>query len=224
WLEARARGRAGSAIRHLIGLRPRTAWARRGGDWAELPIDALAGDDEVRVRPGEQIPVDGTGVEGESWVDESMITGEPMPVTRRVGDRLIGGTLNTRGSLVLRATQVGSDTVLAHIIRLVEQAQGDKLPIQRLVDRVTAWFVPVVMGLAVLASLGWLVWGPAPQRTHALIAAVAVLIIACPCAMGLATPISIMVATGRAAGLGIVFRQGEALQRLRGARLVAFDK
>ncbi|MGA0584463.1 MAG: heavy metal translocating P-type ATPase, partial [Castellaniella sp.] len=140
------------------------------------------------------------------------------------GDRLIGGTLNTRGGLVMRATQVGADTVLAHIIRLVEQAQGSKLPIQRLVDRVTGWFVPAVMGLAVLAFLGWLLWGPAPQLTHALIAGVAVLIIACPCAMGLATPISIMVATGRAAGLGIVFRQGDALQRLRKVRVAAFDK
>src|SRR5690606_13462781 len=219
WLEARARGRAGSAIRHLIGLRPRTAWARRGGDWAELPIDALAVDDEVRVRPGEKIPVDGTVVEGDSWVDQSMIPGEPMPVTRRVGDRLIGGTLNTRGSLVLRATQVGADTVLAHIIRLGEQAQGSKLPIQRLVDRVTGWFVPAVMALAALAFLGWLAWGPEPRLTHAPIAGVAVLIIACPCAMGLATPISIMVATGRAAGLGIVFRRGDALQRLRNARV-----
>ncbi len=224
WLEARARGRAGSAIRHLIGLRPRTAWTRRGDDWAEMPIDALAVGDEVRVRPGEKIPVDGTVTEGESWVDESMITGEPMPITRRAGDRLIGGTLNTRGSLMMRATQVGADTVLAHIIRLVEQAQGSKLPIQRLVDRVTGWFVPAVMGLAVLAFMGWLLWGPEPRLTHALIAGVAVLIIACPCAMGLATPISIMVATGRAAGLGIVFRQGDALQRLRSARVVAFDK
>jgi len=224
WLEARARGRAGSAIRHLIGLRPRAAWARRGGEWTELPIDALKVGDEVRVRPGEKIPVDGAVVEGESWVDESMITGEPMPVTRRAGDPLIGGTLNTRGGLVMRATQVGADTVLAHIIRLVEQAQGSKLPIQRLVDRVTGWFVPAVMVLAVLAFLGWLLWGPAPQLTHALIAGVAVLIIACPCAMGLATPISIMVATGRAAGLGIVFRQGDALQRLRNVRVAAFDK
>jgi len=224
WLEARARGRAGSAIRHLIGLQPRTAWARRDGDWIELQIDALAVGDEVRVRPGEKIPVDGAVLEGESWVDESMITGEPMPVARRAGDRLIGGTLNTQGSLVMRATQVGADTVLAHIIRLVEQAQGAKLPIQRLVDRVTGWFVPAVMVLAVLAFLGWLLWGPEPRLTHALIAGVAVLIIACPCAMGLATPISIMVATGRAAGLGIVFRQGDALQRLRNVRVAAFDK
>lgn len=224
WLEARAKGRAGSAIRHLMGLQPRTAWVRQGQEWAERPIESLAADDVVRVRPGEKIPVDGTVLEGESWVDESMITGEPMPASRRPGDRLIGGTLNTRGSLVLRATEVGADTVLAHIIGLVERAQGAKLPIQRLVDRVTGWFVPVVMGLAALSFLAWYAWGPQPALTHALIAAVAVLIIACPCAMGLATPISIMVATGRAAGLGILLRQGDALQRLRDTRVVAFDK
>ena len=224
WLEARARGRAGTAIRHLLDLQPRTAWVRRDGDWSEQPIAALAVGDELRVRPGEKIPVDGTVVDGESWVDESMITGEPMPVTRRSADRLIGGTLNTRGSLVMRATQVGADTVLAHIIRMVEQAQGAKLPIQQLVDRVTGWFVPAVMALAVLAFLGWALWGPEPWLTHALVAGVAVLIIACPCAMGLATPISIMVATGRAAGLGIIFREGDALQRLRNARVIAFDK
>jgi Cu+-exporting ATPase len=224
WLEARARGRAGSAIRHLIGLQPRTAWVRHQDTWAESPIDTLVAGDLIRVRPGEKIPVDGRVTEGESWVDESMITGEPMPVGRRAGDKVIGGTLNTEGSLVLQATQVGADTVLAHIIRMVEQAQGSKLPIQQLVDRVTAWFVPVVMGLAVLAFGAWLAWGPEPRLTHALIAGVAVLIIACPCAMGLATPISIMVATGRAAGIGMLFRQGEALQKLRDARIVAFDK
>jgi len=224
WLEARAKGRAGSAIRRLMGLQPRTAWVRLGQEWAERPIESLAAGDVVRVRPGEKIPVDGTVLEGESWVDESMITGEPMPASRRPGDRLIGGTLNTRGSLVLRATEVGADTVLAHIIGLVERAQGAKLPIQRLVDRVTGWFVPVVMGLAALSFLAWYAWGPQPALTHALIAAVAVLIIACPCAMGLATPISIMVATGRAAGLGILLRQGDALQRLRDTRVVAFDK
>ncbi|MFA5662751.1 heavy metal translocating P-type ATPase [Castellaniella sp.] len=224
WLEARARGRAGSAIRHLIGLQPRTAWVRRDGTWQEQPLGDLVPGDEVRVRPGEKIPVDGTVIEGSSWVDESMITGEPIPVARAAGDRLIGGTLNTQGSLILRTTQVGADTVLAHIIRLVEQAQGSKLPIQGLVDRVTAWFVPVVMGLAVLAFATWWHWGPEPALTHALIAGVAVLIIACPCAMGLATPISIMVATGRAAGLGIIFRHGDALQRLRQVQIVAFDK
>ncbi len=224
WLEARARGRAGSAIRQLLNLQPRTAWVLRDGHWSEHPIDQLSVGDHIRVRPGEKIPVDGLVTEGESWVDESMLTGEPMPVTRRSGDPLIGGTINTRGSLEFQATQVGADTVLAHIIRMVEQAQGSKLPIQRMVDRVTGWFVPAVMLLAVLAFLAWLMWGPTPQLAHALIAGVAVLIIACPCAMGLATPISIMVATGRAAGQGIVFRQGDALQRLRNARVVAFDK
>ena len=224
WLESRAKGRAGSAIRQLIGLQPRTAWVRRGGDWSEQPIDSLAAGDDIRVRPGEKIPVDGVVQEGESWVDESMITGEPMPASRGVGDRLIGGTLNTQGSLVLRATEVGAQTVLAQIIRLVEQAQSGKLPVQQRIDQVTAWFVPVVMGLAALAFAAWWIWGPAPALAHALVAGVAVLIIACPCAMGLATPISILVATGRAAGLGILFRQGEALQRLRDVRVVAFDK
>ncbi|TAN30693.1 MAG: copper-translocating P-type ATPase [Castellaniella sp.] len=224
WLEARARGQAGTAIRHLLDLQPRTAWVRREGDWSEQPIAALAVGDELRVRPGEKVPVDGAVTEGESWVDESMITGEPMPVTCRPGDRLIGGTLNTHGSLIMRATQVGANTVLASIIRMVEQAQSAKLPIQQLVDRVTGWFVPAVMALAILAFLGWAFWGPEPWLTHALVAGVAVLIIACPCAMGLATPISIMVATGRAAGLGIIFRQGDALQRLRGVRVIAFDK
>uniref|UniRef100_UPI00333ED1F9 heavy metal translocating P-type ATPase n=1 Tax=Castellaniella defragrans TaxID=75697 RepID=UPI00333ED1F9 len=224
WLEARAKGRAGSAIRRLLDLSPRTALVLRDDQWTELPIEALAAGDSIRVRPGEKIPVDGIVTEGESWIDESMITGEPIPATRGVGDPVVGGTLNTRGSLVLRATQVGQDTVLAGIIRMVRQAQGDKLPIQSLVDRVTGWFVPVVMLLAVITFIAWYVLGPEPRLAHALIGAVAVLIIACPCAMGLATPISIMVATGRAADLGIIFRQGEALQRLRNARVIAFDK
>ncbi|WP_322999836.1 heavy metal translocating P-type ATPase [Castellaniella sp.] len=224
WLESRAKGRAGSAIRQLIGLQPRTAWVRRNGEWAEQPIDSLVGGDEIRVRPGEKVPADGIVLEGESWVDESMITGEPLPASRGAGDRLIGGTLNTQGSLVLRATEVGAQTVLAQIIRLVEQAQSGKLPVQQKIDQVTAWFVPAVMVLAALAFAAWWIWGPAPALAHALVAGVAVLIIACPCAMGLATPISILVATGRAAGLGILFRQGEALQRLRDVRVIAFDK
>ncbi len=224
WLEARAKGRAGSAIRRLLDLSPRTAQVLRDGQWVELPIEALAAGDAIRVRPGEKIPVDGIVTEGESWIDESMITGEPMPATRGAGDPVVGGTLNTRGSLVLRATQVGQDTVLANIIRMVREAQGDKLPIQSLVDRVTGWFVPMVMLLAAATFAAWYALGPEPRLAHALVGAVAVLIIACPCAMGLATPISIMVATGRAADLGIIFRQGEALQRLRNARVVAFDK
>lgn len=224
WLEARAKGRAGSAIRRLLDLSPRSAQVLRKGQWLDLPIDDLRVGDSIRVRPGEKIPVDGTVTEGESWIDESMITGEPIPVTRSVGDPVIGGTLNSRGSLVFQATQVGRNTVLAQIIRMVQDAQGDKLPIQSLVDRVTGWFVPAVMVLAVLTFGVWLLVGPEPRLTHALVASVAVLIIACPCAMGLATPISIMVATGRAADLGIIFRQGEALQRLRNARVIAFDK
>lgn len=223
-LEARAKGRAGSAIRRLVGLQPRTAQVQRGTDWIELPIGELSVGDEVRVRPGEKIPVDGIVTDGESWVDESMITGEPVPVNRRNGDDVVGGTLNTRGSLIVRTTQVGQDTVLAQIIRMVESAQGGKLPIQSLVDRVTGWFVPAVMLLALITFIVWLIVGPEPRMSYALISAVAVLIIACPCAMGLATPISIMVATGRAADLGIIFRQGEALQRLRDTRIIAFDK
>ncbi|MFT0531847.1 heavy metal translocating P-type ATPase [Castellaniella hirudinis] len=224
WLESRAKGRAGAAIRQLLDLQPRTAWTHRAGHWIELPVAQLARGDDVRVRPGEKIPVDGVVVEGESWVDESMMTGEPMPVARRPDDRLIGGTLNTQGSLRMRVTEVGADTVLAQIVRLVEQAQAGKLPVQQKIDQVTAWFVPAVMGLAALTFAAWLIWGPAPALAHALVAGVAVLIIACPCAMGLATPISILVATGRAAGLGILFRQGDALQRLRDARVIAFDK
>ncbi|CAM5180840.1 Cu+-exporting ATPase OS=Castellaniella defragrans OX=75697 GN=HNR28_002364 PE=3 SV=1 [Castellaniella defragrans] len=224
WLEARARGRASSAIRQLAGLQARSAWVRRDDQWRECPVDGLVVGDEIRVRPGEKIPVDADVVDGESWVDESMITGEPMPVRRAPGDSVIGATLNTQGSLVVRATRVGAHTVLAQIIRMVGEAQAAKLPIQRQVDRVTGWFVPVVMALAAVTFGAWWAWGPSPALTHALIAGVAVLIIACPCAMGLATPISIMVATGRAARSGVLFRQGDALQRLRDVRLVAFDK
>lgn len=223
-LEARAKGRAGSAIRRLIGLQPRTAQVRRGTDWIEISIGDLRPGDEVRVRPGEKVPIDGMVTEGESWVDESMITGEPIPVSRGQGDNVVGGTLNTRGSLIVRTTQVGQNTVLAQIIRMVENAQSGKLPIQSLVDRVTGWFVPMVMLLALITFVVWLIVGPEPKMSYALVSAVAVLIIACPCAMGLATPISIMVATGRAADLGIIFRQGEALQRLRNTRIIAFDK
>lgn len=224
WLEARAKGRAGSAIRELINLQPRTAWVYRNEAWQELALDTLQVDDLIRVRPGEKIPVDGIVVEGQSWIDESMITGEPIPVNRKLDDRLIGGTLNTDGSLIMRATEVGSNTVLAQIIRLVEQAQSDKLPIQQMVDKVTAWFVPAVIALAIITFLVWYVFGAEPQLAHALVAAVAVLIIACPCAMGLATPISIMVATGRGAKLGIIFKQGDALQGLRNTKVIAFDK
>ncbi|TBW02691.1 copper-translocating P-type ATPase [Azotobacter chroococcum] len=224
FLEARARGRTSEAIKRLIGLQARTARVRRDGQVLEVAIDAVRGGDEVEVRPGERIPVDGEVIEGASFVDESMITGEPVPVEKTPGAGVVGGTINQNGALTLRATRIGGDTVLAQIIRLVEQAQGAKLPIQALVDRVTLWFVPAVMLAALLTFIAWMVFGPAPALTFALVNAVAVLIVACPCAMGLATPTSIMVGSGRAAELGVLFRKGEALQLLKDARVVALDK
>ena len=224
FLEARAKGRTSEAIRRLIGLQARSAHVRRDGQLVEVAIDAVRIGDRVEVRPGERIPVDGEVVEGDSFVDESMITGEPLPVAKAPGAALVGGTVNQNGALSLRVTRIGGDTVLAQIIRLVEQAQGAKLPIQALVDRVTLWFVPAVMLAALLTFAAWLVFGPQPALTFALVNAVAVLIIACPCAMGLATPTSIMVGTGRAAELGVLFRQGLALQSLKDARVVALDK
>ncbi len=223
-LEARAKGKTGAAIQRLIGLQPRTARVLRDGQAVDIPIDHVRMGDIVMVRPGEKVPVDGEITEGHSYVDESMLTGEPVPVEKQAGDPATGGTLNTSGSFSLRVTHTGSDTVLARIIRMVENAQGARLPIQALVDQVTAWFVPAVMAAATLTFLAWLIWGPSPVLSHALVAAVAVLIIACPCAMGLATPTSIMVGTGRAAELGVLFRQGDALQSLREVRSVAFDK
>ena len=223
-LEARAKGRTSQAIKRLVGLQARTARVQRGGETVEVPLDEVTLGDVVLVRPGEKVPVDGAVVEGASYVDESMITGEPVPVAKAVGAEVVGGTLNTTGAFSFRVTQVGGDTVLAQIIRLVEQAQGSKLPIQALVDRVTMWFVPAVMAAAALTFLVWLVFGPAPALTFALVNAVAVLIIACPCAMGLATPTSIMVGTGRAAELGVLFRKGEALQALRDVSVIALDK
>ncbi|MFF2047959.1 heavy metal translocating P-type ATPase [Stenotrophomonas bentonitica] len=223
-LEARAKGRTSQAIKRLVGLQARTARVQRGDETVEVPLDEVTPGDVVLVRPGEKVPVDGAVVEGASYVDESMITGEPVPVAKAVGAEVVGGTLNTTGAFSFRVTKVGGDTVLAQIIRLVEQAQGSKLPIQALVDRVTMWFVPAVMAAAALTFLVWLVLGPAPALTFALVNAVAVLIIACPCAMGLATPTSIMVGTGRAAELGVLFRKGEALQALRDVSVIALDK
>jgi len=224
YLEALSRGRASDAIRRLMGLQARTARVLRGGEPVDLPIDEVVVGDEVVVRPGEKVPVDGEVVEGASWVDESMLTGEPLPVEKVVGDEVVGASLNARGSFTLRATRVGADTVLARIIAIVEAAQGAKLPIEALVDRVTRWFVPAVMALAALTFGVWLAAGPDPALTFALVNAVAVLIIACPCAMGLATPTSIMVGTGRAAELGVLFRRGDALQSLAGVEVIAFDK
>ncbi len=222
-LEARARGRAGAAIARLVRLAPRTARRLDGaGGMDEVEVAALLPGDQVQIRPGERIAADGRVVSGHSAVDESMLTGEPLPQEKARGDRLTGGTLNGTGALVMEVTEVGAATVLARIIAMVEAAQGSKLPVQALVDRVTLWFVPAVMAVAALTVAVWLALGPG--LAEALVAGVAVLIIACPCAMGLATPVSILVGTGRAAELGVLFRKGEALQRLEGARRVAFDK
>jgi len=223
-LESRAKGRTSQAIRHLVGLQPRTARIRRDGETIEAGIDSVRTGDLIEIRPGERIPVDGEVIEGESYVDESMISGEPLPVAKSAGAIVTGGTVNQTGAFVFRATAVGGATVLAQIIRMVEAAQGAKLPIQALVDRVTMWFVPAVMAAAALTFAVWMLFGPTPALGFALVNAVAVLIIACPCAMGLATPTSIMVGTGRGAEMGVLFRKGEALQLLRDAKVVAFDK
>jgi len=224
FLEAVAKGRASDAIRKLLGLKARTARVLRDGTEAEVPIEEVRAGDMVLVRPGEKIPVDGTIASGSSYVDESMITGEPVPVAKQAGDKVIGATINQNGAFRLRAEAVGADTVLAQIIRLVQGAQSAKLPIQSLADRVVAVFTPIVLVIAVLTAAVWLAFGPAPALTFALVNAVAVLVIACPCAMGLATPAAVMVGTGRAAELGVLFRRGEALESLSHVKAVALDK
>ena len=224
FLEARAKGRTSEAIQRLVKLQAKEAHVLRDGRMVDIPINDVALGDIVEVRPGERVPVDGEITEGRSFVDESMITGEPIPVEKAAGSTVVGGTVNQKGALTLRATAVGGQTMLAQIIRMVEQAQGSKLPIQAVVDKVTLWFVPAVMLVALLTFLVWLVFGPSPALTFALVNAVAVLIIACPCAMGLATPTSIMVGTGRGAEMGVLFRKGEALQLLKDAKVVAVDK
>jgi Cu+-exporting ATPase len=224
WLEARAKGRTGAAIQKLISLQPKTARVKRDGIITDIAIDQVVVGDIVVIRPGERIPVDGEVIEGQSYVDESMISGEPVPVLKSIGAEVVGGTVNGQGTLTFRASRVGRDTVLARIIAMVEQAQGAKLPIQALADRVVRIFVPVVIAIALLTVAAWLIFGPDPALTFALVAGVSVLIIACPCAMGLATPTSIMVGTGRAAEMGVLFRKGEALQQLDEARIVVFDK
>ena len=224
YMEARAKGNTSEAIKRLLGLQAKTARVVRDGATMELAIEEVVAGDLIEVRPGERIPVDGEVVEGTSFIDESMISGEPVPVEKAPGSEVVGGTVNQNGALTFRATKVGGDTLLAQIIRMVEQAQGSKLPIQALVDRITMWFVPAVMAAAVLTFIIWLTFGPEPALTFALVNAVAVLIIACPCAMGLATPTSIMVGTGRAAQMGVLFRKGEALQSLKDAKVVAVDK
>jgi Cu+-exporting ATPase len=224
-LELRARDATGGAIKALLGLAPRTAM-RLGADGkdAEVAIDQIAVGDALRVRPGEKVPVDGTVIEGSGTVDESTITGEPMPVTKESGARVIGGTVNTTGAFVMKAELVGSDTMLARIVKMVSEAQRSRAPIQRLADVVSGWFVPVVIAVAVLAFVAWMIWGPPPAFAYALLAAVSVLIIACPCALGLATPMSIMVGVGRGAAEGILIRNAEALERLEKVDTLLFDK
>lgn len=224
YLEARAKGKTSQAIQYLIGLQPKTARVLQDGQWLDLPISEVQQDMIIEIRPGEKVAVDGVVTSGHSYVDEAMVTGEPVPVAKNTDDRVVGGTINQNGTLQIRATAVGEDSVLAQIIKMVEQAQGAKLPIQAAVDKVTLWFVPAVMGLALLTFMVWFLLGPEPQLSYALVNAVAVLIIACPCAMGLATPTSIMVGTGRAAEMGVLFRKGEALQLLQQTKVVAVDK
>ncbi len=224
WLEARAKAQTAGAVRRLAGLQPHTARVVRDGLELDVALAEVQPGDVVRVRPGEKVPVDGRIVDGSSAVDESMLTGEAMPVAKGAGDEVIGGTLNTSGSFLFRATRVGRDTVLAQIVRLVEQAQGSKAPIQRLADAVTAWFVPLVLAIAAATFLVWMLVGPEPRLTYALVATISVLIIACPCAMGLATPTAIMVATGKGAEAGILIRGGEALEQAEKIDTVVFDK
>ena len=224
FLEARAKGSAADAIKRLINLQPNEARVLVNGKVLDKPVAEIRLGEILDIRPGERIALDGVVVDGQSFVDESMLTGEPIPVEKAQDAQVIGGTVNQTGSLQIKVQQVGANTVLAHIIRLVEQAQGSKLPIQGLVDRITLWFVPAVMVAALLTFIAWLIFAPAPAISLALVNAVAVLIIACPCAMGLATPTSIMVGTGRAAQLGILFRQGQALQNLKNVKVIAVDK
>jgi Cu+-exporting ATPase len=224
WLEARAKGRTTGAIRRLVGLQATTARRLRDGEEEDVDLALVVPGDLLRVRPGDKVPVDGVVVEGGSAVDESMLTGEPMPATKVQGDEVIGATLNTTGSFVMRATRVGRDTALARIVELVQRAQGSKAPIQRLADRISAVFVPLVIVVAVTTFAIWFLFGPEPRITLALTAFIGVVVIACPCAMGLATPTAIMVGTGKGAEAGILVRGGEALETAGGIDTVVLDK
>jgi Cu+-exporting ATPase len=223
-LEMKARGRSSEAIRRLIGMQSATARVLRDGAERDVPIEQVGLDETVRVLPGEKLPVDGVIIEGHSSIDESMLTGEPLPVEKGRGDRVVGGTLNTTGSFLMKTTHIGRDTVLAHIIDMVRTAQGSKPPVGRLADRVAGIFVPSVLLIAVATFLLWFNIGPEPRIGYSIVTAITVLVIACPCALGLATPISIMVSIGKAAGQGILIRNGESLQRARQVTTVVLDK
>ena len=213
-LEIRARSRTSAALKGLLGLAPKTARRVLGLIENDVPIADVHVGDQLRVRPGEKVPVDGVVVKGRTTVDESMVTGEPMPASKEPGSRVTGGTVNGTGSIVMKAERVGRDTLLAQIVQMVAEAQRTRAPVQRLADRIAAWFVPAVVAVAVAAFAGWSLWGPEPRLAHALVSSVAVLIIACPCALGLATPMAIMVGTGRGASEGVLVKHAEALERL----------
>jgi Cu+-exporting ATPase len=224
-LELRARSRTGAAIKALLGLAPKTA--RRvssSGDEEDVPIESIQPGDRLRIRPGEKVPVDGRVVEGHSSVDESMVTGEPVPVEKQADDKVVGGTVNGTGTLVMQAEKVGADTLLSRIVRMVAEAQRSRAPIQKLADTVAGYFVPIVVVVSILTFIVWGIWGPEPSMSYALINAIAVLIIACPCALGLATPISIMVATGRGASMGVLFKNAEAVEIMRKVDTLVVDK
>jgi Cu+-exporting ATPase len=224
WLELGARGRTSQAIRQLLGLAPRTARrVQPDGTEQDVALDVITVGDTLRIRPGEKVPVDGRILDGQSTIDESMLTGEPMPVDKRAGDRVIGATLNQTGALLVRAERIGADSLLSQIVNLVAQAQRSRAPLQRLADSVASWFVPAVVAIALLTFLAWWFFGPEPRFAYAIVNAVAVLIIACPCALGLATPISIMVASGRAAQLGVLFRDAQAIEAMRDIDTLVVD-
>ncbi len=224
-LELRARSQTSSAIKGLLRLAPKTARIiRANGTEEDVALDRVHPGDMLRVRPGERVPVDGLVIEGSSSVDESMLTGEPIPAEKAVGARVTGGTINGTGTFAMRAERVGAETMLARIVKMVSAAQRSRAPIQRLADRVSAWFVPVVIGVAVLTFVVWVFFGPQPSLAYALVNAVAVLIIACPCALGLATPMSIMVGTGRGATAGVLIRNAEALETLEKVDTLVVDK
>jgi Cu+-exporting ATPase len=224
WLEARARSKTGEAVAALLGLAANTARRVAGAREEDVPLDAVQPGDVLRVRPGEKVPVDGVIVEGTSTLDESMLTGEPLPVVRRQGELVVGATLNQTGSFLMRAEKVGADTLLAQIVAMVSEAQRSRAPIQRLADQVAGWFVPAVVLVAVLTFVGWMVWGPEPRLAYAIANSVAVLIIACPCALGLATPMSIMVGVGRGAQMGVLVRDAAALERAEKLTHLITDK